>query len=400
MSNDEDILFNKMKKTSFKDNKDNSKETSKETFKENTKDKEKDKEDEDINKIKKFGMNYYKILGVKKDASAEDIKKRYRHLLAKYHPDKLKGLNEKEIKQKKENYTLIRIAGEILSNQEKKSYYDLEQKVLKNKDFAVQKQNFEDFIKLQTSEITEEKKKTARIDYMKDVEYLNKKAGYDPEQAKNVLTKQETDQRYEDLIASRDLDRIEALKPDPFAGRAFNPVEFNKMFEKDKKKRDKKEHILQSNGQLTKYNEGFTAFNDDTTGTSFVNVNFDEDVPYEDLYVEDNFGGSTAFGKIDKSYEFSDGEISVSSEEYEDYDLHNKNKEKTNISYEELLKLRKEEDKLYNSMKYKDFKDATHDQFGISKDFGVMVGNDVTGKTSGTKIDKNLVRIYNRLLEK
>ena len=31
--------------------------------------------------------NYYDILGVKKDASAADIKKRYRKLVRQYHPD-------------------------------------------------------------------------------------------------------------------------------------------------------------------------------------------------------------------------------------------------------------------------------------------------------------------------
>ena len=71
-------------------------------------------------KIKFEGYDYYKILGVSRDAEMTEIKKRYRHLLAKYHPDKLKLLPESKRKIKQEQYPLIRMAGEVLTNPEKK----------------------------------------------------------------------------------------------------------------------------------------------------------------------------------------------------------------------------------------------------------------------------------------
>ena len=62
--------------------------------------------------------DYYKILGVSKNASQDDIKKRYRELAKKLHPDKSKG--EKSDKAMAE----INKAYEILSHEERKERYD------------------------------------------------------------------------------------------------------------------------------------------------------------------------------------------------------------------------------------------------------------------------------------
>ncbi|WP_136481562.1 DnaJ C-terminal domain-containing protein [Cognatitamlana onchidii] len=63
--------------------------------------------------------DYYNILGVDKNASSKDIKKAYRKLAAKYHPDKTKGNKEAENKFKEVNE-----ANEVLSNSEKREKYD------------------------------------------------------------------------------------------------------------------------------------------------------------------------------------------------------------------------------------------------------------------------------------
>jgi len=63
--------------------------------------------------------DYYKILGLNKPASAPEIKKAYRKLALKYHPDKTKGDKALEDKFKK-----ISEAYAVLSDPEKKNQYD------------------------------------------------------------------------------------------------------------------------------------------------------------------------------------------------------------------------------------------------------------------------------------
>jgi len=63
--------------------------------------------------------DYYKILGVNRNSSADEIKKAYRKLALKYHPDKSGGDPESEKKFKE-----IAEAYETLSNPKKKSEYD------------------------------------------------------------------------------------------------------------------------------------------------------------------------------------------------------------------------------------------------------------------------------------
>ena len=64
-------------------------------------------------------MDYYEALGVKKDSSAQDIKKVYRKLAMKYHPDRNKDDKEAEEKFKK-----ISEAYAVLSDPEKRKQYD------------------------------------------------------------------------------------------------------------------------------------------------------------------------------------------------------------------------------------------------------------------------------------
>lgn len=63
--------------------------------------------------------DYYKILGVERNASLDEIKKAYRRLALKYHPDRNPG-----DKQAEEKFKEINEAYQVLSDPEKRARYD------------------------------------------------------------------------------------------------------------------------------------------------------------------------------------------------------------------------------------------------------------------------------------
>ncbi|KAN0039082.1 hypothetical protein ACTA71_001276 [Dictyostelium dimigraforme] len=76
---------------------------------------------------KSLRKDYYKILGVSKEAGETEIKKAYRKLALQYHPDKNNQLPDEEKAQAEKTFKDVGEAYSVLSDEKKKRQYDMGQ---------------------------------------------------------------------------------------------------------------------------------------------------------------------------------------------------------------------------------------------------------------------------------
>lgn len=86
-----------------------------------------------------MAKDYYKILGVEKNASQDEIKQAFRRLAHQYHPDKTHG-NEEKFKEVNEAY-------QVLGNSEKRKQYDQFGATFDQQGGFGQGMNWEDFMR-------------------------------------------------------------------------------------------------------------------------------------------------------------------------------------------------------------------------------------------------------------
>lgn len=68
--------------------------------------------------------DYYEVMGLSKGASDDEIKKSYRKLAMKYHPDRVASMPDAEKKAAEEKFKELQEAYAVLSDAEKKQMYD------------------------------------------------------------------------------------------------------------------------------------------------------------------------------------------------------------------------------------------------------------------------------------
>ena len=62
--------------------------------------------------------DYYEVLGVQKNATDDELKKAYRKLAIKYHPDRQQGKSDEEKKAAEEKFKEAAEAYDVLSNKD------------------------------------------------------------------------------------------------------------------------------------------------------------------------------------------------------------------------------------------------------------------------------------------
>ena len=152
-------------------------------------------------------VNLYEVLNINDDASDIEIKKQYRKLILKYHPDK--NQTDTDI------YELITLAYNILSNKELKKLYN-ELRLIKW-----------DFSKLKTESL-KTKPNYEKKNFNNLNEEYNKLHGYNSNE--KILNIQEFNSKLEELIDERKKE-ITKLKK-------INKKEFKKEFENIKRSED------------------------------------------------------------------------------------------------------------------------------------------------------------------
>lgn len=68
-------------------------------------------------------QNHFRVLGIKSNASEDEIKKAYRRLANKYHPDKLHGQTEEEQARAAMQLQRVKTAYEVLSDPKQRSAF-------------------------------------------------------------------------------------------------------------------------------------------------------------------------------------------------------------------------------------------------------------------------------------
>mgnify|MGYP004701376453 CR=1 FL=1 len=68
-------------------------------------------------------INYFRVLGVKANASEDEIKKAYKRLANKYHPDKLMALSDDEKEHAAQQLHRVQEAYDVLSDAKKRAAF-------------------------------------------------------------------------------------------------------------------------------------------------------------------------------------------------------------------------------------------------------------------------------------
>ncbi|MBF0239297.1 MAG: J domain-containing protein [SAR324 cluster bacterium] len=133
--------------------------------------------------------DYYKLLQITHDVSADEIRKAFRREAKKYHPDLYQGHDQNEMRRRQKHFVLLTQAYEVLSDPRSRKEYDskwqvvygqktktTQQKTYTNTSHSWDKSGGNSFRKTGPAQFTPEEEESLE-DILEDVEELLKKFG-------------------------------------------------------------------------------------------------------------------------------------------------------------------------------------------------------------------------------
>jgi curved DNA-binding protein CbpA len=331
-----------------------------------------DKDESEETKAK--NMTYYNVLGVSEDAGLSEIKKQFRKLAVKYHPDH-RETGDAGI------FALVARAYECLSNDHKREEYDrmlsIERKARKS-DYTSQKKAFEEFIKAQETDVSAKGIEHVKSKFRLDWDDMDRKRGVRTtgkledkklgQLDEEPLSSIDAVKRLKDIKLEREQDEIEFTQPEIFTADNFDRERFNALFEfKYKQSKD---------DQLVKHTGMPSAFND-VQGSSFISC----EGHYDDMFDEGNeVSGTDMYGSISdtgKKVKVSKDDLDKVRGSKTEFSSHNVISKDYKSDIEKRLKEREFEDKLYESRKIQDYDtDKTMGGYGFLHHVG-LTGRDM-----------------------
>lgn len=272
--------------------------------------------------------NYYEILGLQQSCSRKDIKKKYRDLALKLHPDK--GGSEKEF----EKITLA--YNTLINKQEREKYNESINNVYES--HFILKKKCETFINsnniINTKEEDEEKNNFLQFtDIDRDLP--------------SKLNQSELTQRINELELAREQEDIEITQDSLFTNNNFDNEIFNANFIIS----NTKDKITKKNTKPEQYNlDNYKKLNEDIFGFDLNNKLKNYDDPNKDYKIAKNASKK----KIDKIK----NSLNIHS--------HNVIEQDYNKHMEDLLKNRESETKYLHNLKIKDY-NTNDESYIISK---------------------------------
>jgi DnaJ-class molecular chaperone len=205
----------------------------------------------DFNKLE---FNLYELLDLTQLATSDDVKKKFRKIVKKFHPDKISELEEKI-------YYNITLANLILSNQKTKNKYDnwLNNK---DKDYNFLKSNFQND---NVDDYFPSTKQEALVGFHRDSDILLRRHG-------NYVEDNRTFSKKLDDVSSR-RENLKDIKKENFK----STRDFNSTFDKKKENGDYSRQIIKvENEEIVPYD------------TSKSNISYVELKNFNKLYLEDS----------------------------------------------------------------------------------------------------------------